>query len=330
MPAPAPIIVAVTGAAGQIGYSLLPLIASGGLLANTPVHLRLLDVAPALGAARGVVLELSDTASPLLLSATATSSPAAAFAGAHIAILVGASPRGPGEERAALLAKNASIFCDAGAVLQRVAHPDVKVLVVGNPANTNALLLSAAAPRIPRANITALTRLDHNRAVGAVAARLGVGAGAVAGVAVWGNHSSTQYPDVTRVRVAGARVDAVARLGGREGVASDFIPLIQKRGAAIIAARGKSSALSAAAAIAAHVRDWLSEGERETSMAVCSRGEYGVEEGVWFSYPVVVGGGKWRVVAGIEVDDFSKKYIRASADELYAEKAEATAILAKL
>jgi malate dehydrogenase len=327
----------VTGAAGQIGYALAPLLASGALLgAGTPVALRLLEVAvPAVQTALGgLAMELDDAAYPTLASVTATADPAVAFAGAHVAILVGAFPRKAGVERGELLRRNGGIFRAQGAALAAHAHPDVKVLIVGNPANTNALILArAAAGRIPPRNITALTRLDHNRVVGALARHFGVLPSAVSGVAIWGNHSSTQYPDVTRARVAGA-VDAggvVAALGGRAAVAETFIPMIQKRGAAIIAARGASSAASAAAAIGDHVRSWLLGDPAVVSMAVCSQGEYGVEPGVFFSFPVrCTGGGAYEVVEGLELDDFSRKYIAASADELYAERSEALAVCASL
>lgn len=331
---PSPVIVAVTGGAGQIAYALAPLIASGALLgAGTRVALRLLEVpVPAvMTALGGVAMELDDGAYPALAGAPlATSDPAAAFAGAHVAVLVGAFPRKEGMERGELLRRNAGIFKAQARALAEHAHPDVKVLVVGNPANTNAWVLRRYAPGIPARNITAMTRLDHNRVVGQVARKMGVRVGDVSGVVVWGNHSSTQYPDVTRARVAGAVAadgGVVEALGGRAAVAGEFIPGIQKRGAAIIAARGASSAMSAAAGIVDHVRSWLGGDERIVSMAVCSLGEYGVEEGVYFSFPVrCLGGGKYEVVEGMELDEFSWKYIKATADELYAERAEAKAI----
>lgn len=340
-----PVVIAVTGAAGQIGYALLPLLASGAVLGpNTPVQLRLLeaDFPAAVKALSGVAMELQDGAYENLTSVVTTVDPEEAFAGAHIAILVGAFPRKAGMERSDLLRKNAAIFSTQGRALAAVAHRDVKVVVVGNPANTNANILAQNAPGIPRENITALTRLDHNRAVAQVAKLFSVSAAAVSGVCIWGNHSSTQYPDVTRAVVSGGPVRSetttkpgkeqspvVNALGGHESLADTFIPGIQKRGAAIINARGASSAMSAARAIGDHLKDWLLGCDRVVSMAVPSDGnKYGVPDGVFFSFPVRCDGdGRWSIVEGIEIDEFSRRYIDASASELCSEKAEAMSIL---
>lgn len=327
----APVIVTVTGAAGQIAYSLLPAICAGRMFGpTTRVALRLLEIPPAMTSLGGVVMELTDCAWPLLASVTATSDAAEAFAGTNVAVLVGAFPRGPGMERAELLAKNAGIFRAQGAALDAGAAPGCKVVVVGNPANTNAMILSHFAPSIPKKNITALTRLDHNRAVAAVAAAVGAPLGDVSGVCIWGNHSSTQYPDVTRATVAGKpAVDVVATMGGQQALAETFIPTIQKRGAAIIAARKMSSAMSAAKAICDHVATWLGGSDGATvSMAVAGAGEYGVEEGTFFSYPVTCAGGEWTIVEGLAIDETSRKYIDATSQELQAERTDALAVLA--
>lgn len=327
----APVTVTVTGAAGQIAYSLLSAICAGRMFGpTTRVTLRLLEIPPAMTSLGGVVMELTDCAWPLLASVTATSDAAEAFAGANVAVLVGAFPRGPGMERAELLAKNAGIFRAQGAALDAGAAPGCKVVVVGNPANTNAMILSHFAPSIPKKNITALTRLDHNRAVAAVAAAVGAPLGDVSGVCIWGNHSSTQYPDVTRATVSGKPdVDVVATMGGQQALAETFIPTIQKRGAAIIAARKMSSAMSAAKAICDHVASWLGGSDGATvSMAVAGSGEYGVESGTFFSYPVTCAGGEWSIVEGLTIDEASRKYIDATSQELQAERTDALSVLA--
>ena len=320
----APVKVAVTGAAGQIGYSLLFRIASGAMLGpDTPVQLRLLEITPALGAANGVALELEDCAFPLLAGTEITDDPDVAFDGVDVALLVGSRPRTKGMERADLLQANGAIFTAQGRSLNSRAAEGVKVLVVGNPANTNALIAQRNAPDIPAERFTAMTRLDHNRAVGQLAKRAGVGAGEVRGVAIWGNHSVTQYPDITAAEVAGRpAAELVAAPGGQEWLEGDFIPTVQKRGAQIIEARGSSSAASAANAAIDHVRDWVlgtPEGDR-VSMGVVSDGSYGVPEGLISSFPVTTAGGSWSIVQGLEFSDFSRARIDASVAELVEER----------
>lgn len=319
--------VTVTGAAGQISYSLLPLIASGSVFGSDhPVNLHLLEIPPALPALGGVVMELEDLSAPLLRNVVATSDAREAFTGADVVILVGAFPRRKGMERGDLLAKNIPIFSSQGRTIAEVAAKDVRVIVVGNPANTNAMILSHVAPSIPARNITALTRLDHNRAVGLVARKLGAAPEDVKDIAIWGNHSATQYPDFTRANVRGKQV--FEELGGAEMVAAKVIPVIQKRGAAVIEARGASSAMSAAVAIGDHLRSWLIGDDQVVSMAVPSDGSYGIKEGIWFSFPVrCPGGGVYEIVNGIEIDEFSKAYIQKTNDELFSEKKEAAALL---
>nr|AIT70186.1 malate dehydrogenase [Betaphycus philippinensis] len=326
MSSPAPLNVCITGAAGQISYSLLPLLSSGHVFGpDQPLNLHLLEIPPALPALSGVVMEIIDGAYPLVKSVIQTSDPKVAFRGAHIAILVGAFPRRAGMERKDLLAKNLPIFKAQGHALNEVANRDVKVVVVGNPANTNAMVLSHFAPQIPPTNITALTRLDHNRALAQVAKRMDVSVLDVHDVCIWGNHSSTQYPDVTRATADGKQV--LPKMGGFGGLAEGFIPLIQKRGATIIQARGMSSAMSAANAISDHLRSWILGDSQVVSMAVPADGSYGINKGVYFSYPVrCVGGGSYEIVQGIELDEFSRKYVEATAAELYAERAEALAL----
>ncbi len=319
-----PVTVAVTGAAGQIGYSLLFRIASGAMLGpTTPVRLRLLEITPALGAAAGVALELEDCAFPLLAGVDITDSPETAFDGAGIALLVGSRPRGPGMERSDLLSANGAIYSAQGRALNAGAADDVKVLVVGNPANTNALIAQRNAPDIPAERFTAMTRLDHNRAVGQLALRAGVGVGHVRRVTIWGNHSVTQFPDVSAALVDGRPAsELVGAPGGREWLEGDFIPTVQKRGAQIIAARGSSSAASAANAAVDHVRDWVHgtpEGDW-TSMGVVSDGSYAVPQGLVSSFPVTTSGGTWQVVQGLEIDDFARPRIDASVAELAEER----------
>lgn len=323
-----PITVCITGAAGQISYSLLPLLASGLVFGpDQPLHLHLLEIAPALPALSGVVMELADGTYPLLKSVIPTADMRVAFTGAQVAVLVGAFPRRKGMERKDLLAKNVEIFKKQGQMLNEVGDKDVKVLVVGNPANTNAMTFSRFAPRLDPKNITALTRLDHNRAVAQIASRLGCSAEDVEGVCVWGNHSSTQYPDVMRATVAGKSV--LAKLGGSEGVAEGLIAVVQKRGASIIEARGMSSAMSAAKAIGDHLRSWICGDKRVVSMAVKTDGKtYGIKEGVWFSFPVkCLGDGAYEIVTDLELCEFSQAYLKITAEELYAEKEEAEALL---
>jgi malate dehydrogenase len=321
--------VTITGAGGQIGYALLFRIAAGDMLgADRPVRLRLLEIPQGMRAAEGAALELQDCAFPLLHGVELSDDPRIAFEGCSIALLVGARPRGPGMERADLLAANAGIFGPQGAAIGEVAADDVRAVVVGNPANTNALIAaSAATPGVPADRFTALTRLDHNRAVGQLAEALDARPDAVRGVAIWGNHSATQYPDVTHATVDGVPViDALAeRLGGRaaaEAWLDDvFIPRVARRGAEIIEVRGSSSVASAAHGAIEHVRDeQLGTAGATTSAAVVSRGEYGVPAGIVCSFPVTSDGDGYRVVEGLELDARSRARFDASVAELVAER----------
>ena len=316
-----PVTVTVTGAAGQIGYALLFRIASGQLLGpDTPVVLRLLEIPPALKAAEGTAMELDDCAFPLLHGIAITDDATAAFDGCNVALLVGARPRTAGMERGDLLSANGGIFKPQGEALNAGAAADIRVLVVGNPANTNALIAASHAPDIPGSRFTAMTRLDHNRAVAQLAKKTGSLVADVQGVTIWGNHSATQYPDITR-----------ATIGGRpasEAVADDvwlqetFIPTVAKRGAAIIEARGSSSAASAANAAVDHVHDWVNgtPAGTWTSAAIMSDGSYGVPEGIICSFPVTSTGGGWEIVRGVEVPEFSRTRIDASVNELVEER----------
>lgn len=321
-------IVTVTGAGGQIGYALLFRIAAGDMLGpDRPVRLRLLEIPQGLKAAEGAALELQDCAFPLLQSVEITDDAATAFDGANIAMLVGARPRTAGMERADLLAANAGIFGPQGAALNAHAADDIRVVVVGNPANTNALIAAASAPDIPGDRFAALTRLDHDRAVGQLSAALGAPSAAIENVTIWGNHSATQFPDVAHATVEGRPVlDALAeRLGGADAAASwlddEFVPRVAKRGAEIIAVRGSSSAASAANAAIAHIRDSvLGTAAGWTSAAVLSHGEYGVPEGVYSSFPVTSDGSGYRVVEGLEIDARARSRIDASVAELLAER----------
>ena len=313
-----PVTVAVTGAAGQIGYALVFRIASGQLLgADTPVVLRLLEIPPAMDAARGVIMEIDDCAFPLVARVEATDDPNAAFDGADIALLVGSRPRTAGMERGDLLEANAAIFSVQGKALNDHAARDVKVLVVGNPANTNCLIAQRNAPDLDPGNFTAMTRLDHNRAMAQLAARTGRAVSSVRGLAIWGNHSATQYPDIHSATVDGT---AALDLVDMAWYADDFIPSVQQRGAAIIAARGASSAASAANAAIDHVRDWMLGTDAVVSMGVYSDGSYGVEPGLIYSYPVTCGGGSWTILPDIAVNDFSRARMRATEEELKAER----------
>ncbi len=320
MPA-APVRVAVTGAAGQIGYSLLFRIASGQLLgADQPVILQLLEITPALDALRGVVMELDDCAFPLVAGVVTTDDADVAFGDANVALLVGSRPRTKGMERSELLSANGAIFTGQGKALSDSAAPDVRVLVVGNPANTNCLIAMNSAPNLDPERFTAMTRLDHNRAKAQLAARAGRPVAEVTNMTVWGNHSSTQYPDVFHARVGGK--PAMEVIGDQAWVEEEFIPTVQKRGAAIIEARGASSAASAANAAIEHMRDWLAgtpEGDW-VSMAVPSDGSYGVPEGLVSSFPVTTSGGSYRVVDGLELNDFARRRIEASVAELGEER----------
>ena len=316
-----PIKVAVTGAAGQIGYALLFRIASGAMLgAEQPVELRLLEIPAAVKAAEGTAMELDDCAFPLLAGIEITDDPAVAFDGVNIALLVGARPRGPGMERADLLEANGGIFKPQGEAINARAAADVKVLVVGNPANTNALIAMSHAPDVPRERFSAMMRLDHNRAKGQLAAKAGVSVAEVTNMTVWGNHSASQYPDIFNAAIGGRpAAEVVDDLAWLE---SDFIPTVQKRGAAIIEARGASSAASAANAAIDHVRDWVSGTPAGdwVSMAVPSDGSYGVPEGLLSGFPVTTAGGAYTIVQGLEINDFSRARIDASAAELGEER----------
>ncbi len=326
-----PLRVAVTGAAGQIGYSLVFRIAAGDMLGpDQAVVLQLLEVAPALPALEGVAMELADCAFPLLAGVTCGFDPARAFEGADVALLVGSRPRTAGMERGDLLEANGAIFTGQGRALAEHASTEVRVLVVGNPANTNCLIAQHHAPGIDPRHFSAMTRLDHNRAKARLAARVGVAVGEVTRMTIWGNHSSTQYPDLFHARVAQrAAWEAVGE--DQAWLESEFIPGVQGRGAEIIAARGASSAASAAAAAVDHVRDWV-QGTPEgdwVSMAVVSDGSYGVPEGLVSSFPVTCAGGEWHVVDGLELDPFSRVRIDASVAEL-AEERQAVAGLGLL
>jgi malate dehydrogenase len=315
----APVKVAVTGAAGQIGYALLFRIASGQLLGpDTPLALKLLEIPQAVKAAEGTTLELTDCAFPLLHSVDIYDDPTQAFDGVNIAMLVGARPRSKGMERADLLEANGAIFKPQGEALNAGASDDVKVLVVGNPANTNALILASNAPDIPADRITAMTRLDQNRAVALLAQKLGVGVGAVADLVVWGNHSPSMFPDLFNAKVNGERaVDQV----DMQWYENEYIPRVGKRGAEVIEARGASSAASAANAAIDHVRDWVSGADGLRSMAVASDGSYGVAEGIISSFPVRCAGGSYEIVQDLEVDEFARAKIDATVKELTDERA---------
>lgn len=316
-----PVRVAVTGAAGQIGYSLVFRIASGHLLGpDQPVVLTLLEITPAMGALEGVAMELDDCAFPLLADLALGDDPDTAFDGVDVALLVGSRPRTKGMERQDLLEANGAIFTVQGRALNDNAADDLRVLVVGNPANTNCLIAMNNAPDVPDARFTAMTRLDHNRALTQVARKLGVSVNDVSRMTIWGNHSATQYPDLFRCEVAGSSAAAV--IDDQEWLEGDFIPTVQKRGAAIIEVRGASSAASAANAAVDHVHDWVlgtPEGDW-VSMAVASDGGYGVPEGLISSFPVTCADGAWSVVQGLEIDDFSRARIDASVAELGEER----------
>lgn len=317
----APVKVAVTGAAGQIGYSLLFRIASGQLLGpDQPIELRLLEITPALKALEGVVMELDDCAFPLLSNVEIGDDPAKVFDGVSMAMLVGARPRTAGMERGDLLSANGAIFTAQGKALNDVAADDVRILVTGNPANTNALIAKSNAPDIPAERFNALTRLDHNRAISQLAAKLNVPVTAIKKMTIWGNHSATQYPDLFNTEVNGA--NAAELVNDQAWLADDFIPTVAKRGAAIIAARGSSSAASAANATIEHMRDWAlgtPEGDW-VSMAVPSDGSYGVPEGLISSFACVVKDGQYEIVQGLEVNEFSRSKIDASVAELVDER----------
>ena len=317
----APVNVTVTGAAGNIGYALLFRIASGALLGpDQQVNLRLLEIPQAVKAAKGTAMELFDSAFPTLGSVDIFDDPKQAFDGANIAFLVGSMPRRAGMERSDLLQANGGIFGPQGAAINAVAADDIKVLVVGNPANTNALIAANHAPDVPSSRFTAMTRLDHNRALAQLAAKTGAHVTDLDKVTIWGNHSSTQYPDLTHATVKGQPITEL--LADRAWVEGDFIPTVAKRGAAIIEARGASSAASAASAAIDHVRDWVKgvKGYSWTSAAIMSDGSYGVPEGIISSFPAISVDGEWTVVEGLEIDEFSRAEIDASVNELLHEK----------
>ncbi len=314
-----PVRIAITGAAGQISYSLAFRIASGDMLGkDQPVILQLLEITPALEALQGVVMELNDCAFPLVQDIVATDDANVAFKDADYALLVGARPRGPGMERKDLLEANAAIFSVQGKALNDNASRDVKVLVVGNPANTNALIASCNAPDLAPGQFTAMTRLDHNRALTQLAQKTGKHVTDVEGMIIWGNHSATQYPDIAHCKVDGK---PAAELVERDWYENDFIPTVQQRGAAIIKARGASSAASAASAAIDHMRDWALGSDGIVSMAIPADGSYGIEKGVIYSYPVVCKGGNYEIVQGLEIDDFSREKMQATEDELRQERA---------
>jgi malate dehydrogenase len=322
-----PVKVAVTGAAGQIGYALLFRIAGGALLGpDTPVQLSLLEIPAAVKAAEGTAMELDDGAYPLLAGVDISDDPNKAFDGVNIALLVGARPRSAGMERGDLLEANGGIFKPQGLALNANAASDIKVLVVGNPANTNSLIAQQNAADIPAGRFTAMTRLDHNRAKAQLSKKTGVPVKDITNVTIWGNHSATQYPDIFHAKVAGE--DAAAKIDDQAWLEGDFIPTVQKRGAAIIDARGASSAASAASAAIDHVHDWVlgtPEGDW-VSMAIPSDGSYGVQEGLISSFPVTCAGGEYTIVQGLDLSEFSQSRIDATVTELAEEREAITAL----
>ncbi len=313
--------VTVTGAAGQISYALLFRIASGSMLGpDQPVILQLLEITPAMGALEGVVMELNDCAFPLLEDVVISDDPEVAFKDTDYALLVGARPRGPGMERKDLLEANAAIFSTQGKAINKVASRDIRVLVVGNPANTNALIASANAPDLDAKQFTAMTRLDHNRALSQLAEKTGSHSANIKRMTIWGNHSNTQYPDISNAEVEGK---AASTLVDQNWLESDFIPTVQERGAAIIKARGASSAASAAAAAIDHMRTWAlgtADGDW-VSMAIPSDGSYDIEPGIMYSYPVTCRDGEYEIVQGLEISEFSRSRMDITENELREERA---------
>jgi malate dehydrogenase len=315
-----PLNVAITGAGGQIGYALAFRVASGAMLgADQPVNLRLLEITPALPALGGLAMELSDCAFPTLNKVVATDDPQAAFRDCQVALLVGARPRGPGMERKDLLLANAQIFSAQGKALGAVASRDVRVLVVGNPANTNALIASRNAAGLAPGQFTAMTRLDHNRALSQLAEKTGTHVNDIVRLTIWGNHSSTQYPDLSHAQVKGKPATSLV---DQVWIEQQFIPTVQQRGAAIIKVRGSSSAASAASAAIDHVRTWMlgTAAGDWTSMAIPSDGSYGIEPGLIYSYPVTCSNGAYRIVPDLPINDFSRKRMDLSAAELREER----------
>ena len=320
-----PLRVAVTGAAGQIGYSLLFRLASGSLLGpDRPIELRLLEIEPALKALEGVVMELDDGAFPLLSGVKIGADPNKIFDGVNLALLVGARPRGPGMERGDLLEANGAIFTAQGKALNSVAADDIRIGVTGNPANTNALIAQNNAPDIPKERFSALTRLDHNRAISQLARKTGAKVTDIKKVTIWGNHSATQYPDIFHAEINGKNAAEV--VGDQSWIEDDFIPTVAKRGAAIIDARGSSSAASAASATIDAARDWLVGTAKHNwvSMAVISDGSYGVPEGLISSFPVTTKDGNWSIVGGLDINEFSRGRIDKSTAELADERSAVT------
>lgn len=310
--------IAVTGAAGQIAYSLLWRIANGEVYgADTPIELNLLEIPAALGGAEGVAMELSDSAFPLLQNIHITADANEAFDGANAAFLVGAKPRGKGEERAALLANNGKIFGPQGKAINDHAAEDIRVLVVGNPANTNALIAMSAAPDVPNSRFNAMMRLDHNRAISQLAEKTGRLSADFKDIVVWGNHSASQFPDITYATVGGKKV---ADLVDHEWYVNEFIPRVAKRGAEIIEVRGKSSAASAASSAVDHMRDWIQGTDTWASAAIPSTGAYGIPEGIILGLPTIARNGEWEVVEGLDISDFQRERINANVEELQAER----------
>ncbi|NCF28484.1 MAG: malate dehydrogenase [Gammaproteobacteria bacterium] len=312
--------VAVTGAAGQIAYSLLFRIASGEMLGtDQPVILQLLEITPAMKALEGVVMEVNDCAYPLVQDIVVTDDAGKAFDGAGYALLVGSKPRGKGMERGDLLKENGKIFKPQGQALNEAAQRDVKVLVIGNPANTNALIAMRNAPDLDPTQFTAMMRLDHNRAKSLLADKIGAAVADIKGVTIWGNHSATQYPDINHATVAGK---PATELVDQAWISEQFIPRVQKRGAEVIEARGHSSAASAAFAGLSHMRDWVSGSPKGDwlSMAVPSDGSYGIPEGIMYSFPVTVSDGRYEIVQGLAIDDFSRQKMDATMAELEGER----------
>ena len=314
----APVTVTITGAAGQLGYALVFRVASGAMLGqDQPMVLKLLEIPPAMGALSGVIMEIDDCAFPLVKDIVPTDDPNTAFEGADYALLVGSRPRGPGMERSELMEANAAIFSLQGKALNDHASPGVKVLVVGNPANTNCLIAQRNAPDLDPRNFTSMMRLDHNRALAQLAAKTGAPVSEIEGLAVWGNHSPSMYPDLHHATVAGKpALDQV----DMAWLDNEFIPTVQKRGAAIIDARGASSAASAANAAIDHVRDWMSDSGDVVSMGVLSDGSYGIAEGLFFSFPIRCAGGDWEIVQGLSVNDYSRGKLAVTEGELEEER----------
>jgi len=322
-----PVRVTITGAAGQIGYQLAFRIASGQMLGpDQPVILQLLEIPPALPALDGVVMELDDCAFDTLAGVVATDDPGVAFKDAEYALLVGARPRGPGMERNDLLEANAQIFSVQGKAINDHANRDIRILVVGNPANTNALIASSNAPDIDKSQFTAMTRLDHNRAMAQIAAKTGSHVSDIRQMTIWGNHSATQYPDIHHASVAGK---AATDLVDESWLTDEFIPTVQQRGAAIIKARGASSAASAASAAIDHMHDWVlgTPDDDWVSMGIQADGSYGIDEGVVYSHPVRCNGGEYEIVQGLDIDEFSRERMAATEAELREERAAIESLL---